>query len=87
MRQAYTNRTFPQPLSAPSALWGRVRFFQHSPAKPTSEAETPLVLELCGHFGCKIGTIAIDSLAEGKAREPSDANRRPGRLCRLLDDA
>src|SRR5207244_10752053 len=29
--------------------------------------------------------MAVDSLAEGKARKAGDPNRRPGRLPRLLD--
>src|SRR5262245_44352684 len=45
-----------------------------------------LVFELSRHLGCKIGTLAINSLTEGEARKAGHANRCPIRLCRLLDD-
>src|SRR5215468_8460167 len=43
-------------------------------------------LELSGHLRRKIGTVAVNSLAEGEARKAGDANRHPSRLSRLLDD-
>src|SRR6266436_2154915 len=79
---------FRSPFRPATACWCHVRPFRDR-LRPTLLAADRCgasALELSSHLRRKIGTMAVNSLAEGKARKTGDANRRPGRLSRFLDD-
>src|SRR5215831_11078131 len=50
-----------------------------------SAAASRSVLQLRRNLGCEIGRLPLDALAEGKADEALDSDRRPGSLAGLLN--
>src|SRR5208283_1538303 len=76
--RGYTNQSFPS-IFRRHASRRQAEDRQRAPVLTSSSA-----LELSGYLGGEVGSMAINSFAEGEAGETSNLNGRAGRLPRLF---